>query len=69
MKPSNSPEKGPPNHPWNSIVLLIWGFKLFLQGGSVYSPRTTSLTVIRAMDSRDNAEERFFQQLEAEVRI
>jgi len=32
-----------------------------------YSPRTTSLTVQRAMDSRDNAEERFFQLLEAEV--
>jgi SPX domain protein involved in polyphosphate accumulation len=32
-----------------------------------YSPRTTSLTVQRAMDSRDSAEEQFFRRLEAEV--
>lgn len=32
-----------------------------------YSPRMTSLTVIRATDRQDTAEERFFQRLEAEV--
>jgi SPX domain protein involved in polyphosphate accumulation len=36
-------------------------------GVSAYSPRTTSLTVQRAMDSRDSAEEHFFRKLEAEV--
>lgn len=36
-------------------------------GPQAYSPRTTSLTVQRAMDGRDNAEETFFKLLEAEV--
>ncbi|KAH7623032.1 hypothetical protein Ndes2526B_g02326 [Nannochloris sp. 'desiccata'] len=36
-------------------------------GVTEYSPRTTSLTVQRAMDSRDSAEEEFFRKLEAEV--
>ena len=36
-------------------------------GARGYSPRTTSLTVIRATDRQDTAEERFFQRLEAEV--
>lgn len=36
-------------------------------GVTNFSPRTTSLTVQRAADRRDSAEERFFQKLEAEV--
>lgn len=36
-------------------------------GVQSFSPRTTSLTVQRAADKRDSAEERFFQKLEAEV--
>jgi SPX domain protein involved in polyphosphate accumulation len=44
---------------------MQWGGGV--QGPQAYSPRTTSLTVLRAMDRRDNAEERFFQLLEAEV--
>ncbi|GAB4819711.1 hypothetical protein N2152v2_006757 [Parachlorella kessleri] len=35
--------------------------------GVNYSPRTTSLSVQRAADRRDSAEERFFRRLEAEV--
>lgn len=40
---------------------------LVSQGVQAYSPRTTSLTVQRAMDSRDNAEEQFFRLLESEM--
>lgn len=36
-------------------------------GVTNYSPRTTSLSVQRAADRRDSAEERFFRRLEAEV--
>ncbi|EFN52611.1 hypothetical protein CHLNCDRAFT_58814 [Chlorella variabilis] len=36
-------------------------------GVQSFSPRTTSLTVQRAADRRDSAEERFFQKLESEV--
>lgn len=38
-----------------------------MQGTMSYSPRTTSLTVQRAEDKRDTAEEKFFKQLEEEV--
>ncbi|KAL4855568.1 Vacuolar transporter chaperone 4 [Chlorella vulgaris] len=38
-----------------------------MSGVQSFSPRTTSLTVQRATDRRDSAEERFFQKLEAEV--
>ena len=34
---------------------------------SVYSPRAASLTVLRADNARDSAEEQFFQKLEDEV--
>ena len=36
-------------------------------GVTNFSPRTTSLTVQRATDKRDSAEEQFFSKLEAEV--
>jgi len=36
-------------------------------GVTEYSQRTTSLTVQRAMDSRENLEEKFFKKLESEV--
>ncbi len=38
-------------------------------GDSVaFSPRTTSLSVVRAQTQQDAAEERFFRKLDAEVR-
>ena len=36
-------------------------------GVQAYSPRTTSLTVQKYRDIRDNAEEKFFQALEKEI--
>ncbi len=37
-------------------------------GPSAFSPRTTSLSIVRSAKQADAAEERFFQKLEAEVR-
>lgn len=37
-------------------------------GPAAFSPRTTSLSIVRASKQADAAEERFFQKLEAEVR-
>lgn len=37
--------------------------------GSSYSPRTTSLSVMRAHSQRDAAEERFFRALDDEVQL
>lgn len=37
-------------------------------GPTAFSPRTTSLSIVRANKSTDAAEERFFQKLENEVR-
>lgn len=33
------------------------------------NPRTTSLSIVHAAETADAAEERFFQKLEAEVRL
>lgn len=38
-------------------------------GPAAFSPRTTSLSIVRAAKTADAAEERFFQMLEAEVRV
>lgn len=37
-------------------------------GGAAYSPRTTSLTVVRSNNNKERAEEQFFLKLESEVR-
>jgi len=37
-------------------------------GPAAFSPRTTSLSIVRTSKQADAAEERFFQKLEAEVR-
>lgn len=50
-----------PTHP---PLFLPWQVGV----GVNYSPRQTSLSVQRATDRRDSAEERFFRRLEAEVR-
>ena len=36
--------------------------------GIAFSPRTTSLSVVRAQTQQDAAEERFFRKLDEEVR-
>jgi len=36
-------------------------------GPTAFSPRTTSLSIVRASKQADAAEERFFQKLESEV--
>jgi hypothetical protein len=38
-------------------------------GPAAFSPRTTSLSIVRASKQADAAEERFFQKLEAEVGV
>jgi hypothetical protein len=37
------------------------------QGPAAFSPRTTSLSIVRAAKQADAAEERFFRRMEAEV--
>jgi len=37
-------------------------------GPTAFSPRTTSLSIVRAAKKADASEERFFQKLEVEVR-
>jgi hypothetical protein len=38
------------------------------EGAAAYSPRTTSLTVVRSNNNKERAEEQFFLKLESEVR-
>jgi hypothetical protein len=38
------------------------------EGAAAYSPRTTSLTVVRSNNTKEAAEEKFFMTLESEVR-
>lgn len=38
------------------------------EGTAAYSPRTTSLTVVRSNNTKEAAEEKFFMKLESEVR-
>uniref|UniRef100_A0A383VD06 SPX domain-containing protein n=1 Tax=Tetradesmus obliquus TaxID=3088 RepID=A0A383VD06_TETOB len=61
---------------WRSFYLDYKGLKDLIkesakeaetQGPAAFSPRTTSLSIVRAAKTADAAEERFFQKLEAEV--
>ncbi len=62
---------------WRSFYLDYKGLKDLIKesakeaetsGPAAFSPRTTSLSIVRAAKTADAAEERFFQKLEAEVR-
>jgi SPX domain protein involved in polyphosphate accumulation len=62
---------------WRSFYLDYKGLKDLIKesakeaetaGPTAFSPRTTSLSIVRAAKTADAAEERFFQKLEAEVR-
>jgi len=62
---------------WRAYYLDYNGLKDLLKesaraaetaGPAAFSPRTTSLSIVRANKNTDAAEERFFQQLEKEVR-
>lgn len=62
---------------WRSFYLDYKGLKDLIKesareaetsGPAAFSPRTTSLSIVRASKQTDAAEERFFQMLEAEVR-
>ncbi|KAF6262836.1 VTC domain-containing protein [Scenedesmus sp. NREL 46B-D3] len=61
---------------WRSFYLDYKGLKDLIKesareaetaGPAAFSPRTTSLSIVRAAKTADAAEERFFQKLEAEV--
>jgi SPX domain protein involved in polyphosphate accumulation len=63
---------------WRSFYLDYKGLKDLIKesakeaetaGPAAFSPRTTSLSIVRAAKTADAAEERFFQKLEAEVRL
>lgn len=63
---------------WRSFYLDYKGLKDLIKesarqaetsGPAAFSPRTTSLSIVRAARQTDAAEERFFQKLEAEVRL
>jgi SPX domain protein involved in polyphosphate accumulation len=61
---------------WRAFYLDYKGLKDLIKdsakqaeasGPTAFSPRTTSLSIVRANRLTDAAEERFFQKLEAEV--
>lgn len=64
------------NEDWRAFYLDYKGLKDLIKesakeaetsGPAAFSPRTTSLSIARAAKKADASEERFFQQLEAEV--